>query len=251
MSSSRNSIAILFSSAMTLALVVAVPHPVTAQSGFYFKPPAMTAELRFGRTERDAGSDVFDYMTRSLTLDKKDFAAMSYAADIAIRSSERSDFVIGLGYAKSNASSESRDFIGTDDKPISQHTSLSSMPFTAGIRFYPFARGSSIGQYAWIPAAFTPYVGGGFGGMHYSLDQQGEFVDESDLSITADHLRSSGTAMMVYADAGAAFWVNQHVGIQFDARYTNARAAMGRDYEGFSDIDLRGVQATAGFAVRF
>jgi hypothetical protein len=94
-------------------------------------------------------------------------------------------------------------------------------------------------------------VGAGFGGVHYSLIQQGEFVDESDLSITADRLESSGTAMMIYAEGGAQYWINQHFGLQAEARYTNARAAMGRDYEGFNDIDLRGVQATAGFAVRF
>lgn len=251
MSSFKRPLAILLGCMLATISSGVAPHKAAAQNGFYFKPPALTLEMRFGRTLRDAKSDVFSFMTNSLTLDKKDFQATSFAGDLAIRSSDRSDFVIAAGYAKSSAPSESRKFIGTDDKPISQHTSLTSVPFTAGVRFYPLSRGTSIGQYAYIPSAFNPYIGAGFGGMHYSLVQEGEFVDESDLSITADRLQSSGTAMMIYAEGGAQYWINQHVGLQADARYTSARAAMGHDYEGFNDIDLRGAQVTAGFAVRF
>src|SRR4051812_11202838 len=117
MSSFKQSIATVVSCAV-IATLVLVPRPAAAQNGFFFKPPGVTFEMRFGRTVRDASSDVFNYMTQSLTLDKKDFNAAAYAGAMAIRTSERSDFVVGVGYAKSNASSESRDYVGTDDKPI-------------------------------------------------------------------------------------------------------------------------------------
>ena len=237
--------------AATLAAAIIVPKPGKAQDGFMFKPPSMTLEFRVGRSMPSASSDIYDELTSVLTLDRHDFAATSFAGNAAFRATSQADFVIGIGYAKSRASSESRDYIGTDDLPIFQETELKRLPITAGMRFYPMKRGEALGNYAYIPSRVTPYVGAGIGLMRYSLHQTGEFVDSEDLSIFADELTSQGSAALAYGEAGAGLWLNQRVGLVGDARYTWSKSGLRGDFEKFEDIDLRGFQASAGFAVRF
>jgi hypothetical protein len=222
-----------------------------AQDGFSFKPPAVTLDFTVGHIAQSTGSDVYSDLTTNLTLEKKDFAATSYAGSAAFRATPRTDFVISVAYARSYAPSESRDYEGTDDLPITQTTALVRVPVTAGLRYFPVSRGRSIGQYAFIPAAFTPFIGGGLGLMNYKLTQVGDFVDTEDLSIFTDELESSGRSVMAYGEAGAAYWFSPRVGVTADARYNWSRAPMRRDFERFDNIDLRGVQATAGLAVRF
>jgi hypothetical protein len=224
---------------------------VAAQDGFLFKPPAVTLEFRVGRTLQSTQSDIYDQLTTTFTLDRGDFAATSYAGDAAIRASNQVDVVLGFAYAKSHVMSESRDFVGTDDLPIMQQTTLTRLPFTAGIRFFPMKRGETLGHYAWVPSRLTPYAGVGVGLMKYSLRQAGEFVDEEDLSIAADRLESKGSSPMAYGEAGVAVWLTQRMGLTGDARYTLAKSPMQGDFEQFNDIDLRGFQASAGLAVRF
>lgn len=222
-----------------------------AQDGFFFRPPAVTLEFRAGRTMQSTRSDIYNFLTTNLTLAKKDFAATSYAVNASIRATDRADIVADVGYANSNAASESRDFIGADDKPIAQQTSLRRTPLSIGARLFPLKRGEAVGRYAWIPSAFTPYIGAGAGMMFYRLAQQGDFVDASDLSVFTDELHSSGNAALLYGEAGATYWLNQRVGVTADARYNWSKAAMRNDFVRFNNIDLRGVQATAGLAVRF
>lgn len=239
----------------TVILVTAGTHtyaaPALAQDGFSFKPPAVTLDFKIGHVAQSTSSDIYSDLTTNLTLEKTDFAATSYAGSASFRATTRTDFVFGIGYVRSQAASESRDYVGTDDLPITQSTSLVRIPVTAGLRYFPTSRGHAVGQYAFIPAAFTPFVGGGIGLMNYKLTQEGDFVDSSDLSIFTDELESSGRSVMAYGEAGAAYWFNQRVGITADARYNWSRAPMRKDFQQFDNIDLRGVQATAGLAVRF
>ncbi len=240
---------LLVTALTTAGLAAALP--ASAQDGFFFKPPTATLELRMGRFASSASGDIYEHMIDNFTLGRGDFAATSFSADAAFRAAERFDVVIGAGLAKSRAQSDSRDYTDQDDQPILQETRISKLPVTAGARFYPLARGEAIGQYAWIPAAFTPYVGAGAGLMHYKLEQDGDFVNYEDLSIFNDELESSGNAAMAYGEAGASYWFNSRLALTGGARYTFAKAGLRRDFAGFDDIDLSGFQASAGFAVRF
>ena len=234
-----------------IAVLLAPATRAHAQDGFLFKPPVMTFDLRVGRTVQGTNSEIYRELTQTLTLNNSDFHATSYGLDAAFRATPRVDVVLGAGYASSKATSESRDYIDTNDQPIIQQTTLSRVPVTAGLRLYPMSRGERIGSYAWIPRAFTPYVGAGIGMMRYRLTQVGDFVDESDLSIFTDMLESTGTAAMTYGEAGATYWLSGHAGLTGSARYTFAKAGMRDDFELFNDIDLRGFQGSAGIAVRF
>jgi hypothetical protein len=237
--------------AATAVLGISSARPAAAQDGFFFKPPAATLELRVGRFAAGASGDIYQHMTENFTLGQKDFAATSFSADAAFRASDRVDVVVGGAFARSARGSESRNYVDQDDQPILQETRLTKIPLGAGVRVYPLSRGVAVGKYAWIPASFTPYAGAGVGLMHYKLEQDGDFVNYQDFSIFNDELQSSGNAAMAYGEAGAAYWMNHRVGLTGGARYTFAKAALRRDFEGFDDIDLSGFQASAGLALRF
>jgi hypothetical protein len=240
----------LSASLLVLAGAMASP-PAAAQDGFFFRPPVATLELRLGRYQSGATGDIYQHMMENFTLGRGDFGSTSVSADVALRLLPAVDVMLGVGFARSDAPSESRDFVDQDDQPIIQHTQLTKIPIGAGARIYPLSRGESVGQYAWIPAAFVPYVGAGGGVMRYTLAQEGDFVNFEDFSIFNDELVSRASAPMAYGEAGAAYWVSPRIGFSGGVRYTYAKAAMHDDYEGFQDIDLSGVQASAGFAVRF
>jgi hypothetical protein len=240
--------ALMFAAGATVAMPAGVAY---AQDGFLFKVPAFTVELRVGRLAPTTSSEIYPHLTSNFTLEKKDFRATSYSADASFRVAPSFDVVAGIGWATSRTSSESREFVDQDDQPILQETELSKLPVTVGVRYFPLSRGESIGRYAWIPAAFTPYIGAGGGMMHYRLAQNGDFVSFEDLSIFTDELESTANAVTAYGEAGASVWLSGKFGLTGSARYTLARAPMRRDFAGFEDIDLGGFQASAGLAVRF
>lgn len=221
-----------------------------AQDGFMFRPPVATVEVRLGRAMYTADSDVYRLITDELTLEKSDFAAFSAGADLALNAASHVDVVIGLGYTHSRSPSEFRDFVDQDDLPIEQVTEVTHVPLTAGLRVYPLSRGTAIGQHAWIPARFTPFVGAGGGVNFYTFRQVGDFVDQSDFSIFNDELKSSSTALALYGEAGGEYWLSKRFGLSAVARYTFGEATMDDDFQG-SALDLRGLQGSAGLAIRF
>ena len=238
--------------AAVLAVALAGPgaEGAAAQDGFLFKPPVASLELKVGRAMYAADSDLFQSITSDLTLRKQDFAAFSVGADLALVAADPLDIVIGVGYNRSRNPSEFRDFVDQDDLPIRQVTEVSHVPLTAGLRVYPLSRGASIGQHAWIPARFTPFVGGGAGITFYKFRQQGDFVDQQDLSIFTDELEAASTAFLAYGEAGGTYWVSQRLGFNGAARYTFGEATMDDDFQG-STLDLRGLHGSAGLAIRF
>ena len=223
----------------------------SAQDGFLFKAPNVTAELRLGHLAPSSKSDFYDEAMTQLDLTRGDFGGLAIAADISIRTSPRADVVLGIANARSEARSVDRDFTEQNGDEIRQVTHLSRTPMTAGVRFYPLPRGESLGTLAWIPAKFTPYIGAGAGIMRYELVQEGDFVDREDLSIFTDRLQSKGTGVTAYGEAGAMYWLHRSIGLTAGARYSWAEARLRDDYETYDNIDLRGIQATAGFALRF
>ncbi len=67
-----------------------------------------------------ASSDIFDFVTEQLTLEKSSFDAPGFGMDLAINLTERLDLVTGFDYAKSTTPSEYRDFIDNQNLPIQQ-----------------------------------------------------------------------------------------------------------------------------------
>lgn len=243
---------------LSLMLVPLAAPSASAQSsgkGFLFGEPRWTMTLRGGFDRAIAGSDIFTFMTDTLTLDKGDFSGFTVGADLAYAVTSRVDIAVGAGFVRSAKTSEFREYIGTDDLPINQTTTFSRLPVTATVKAYLYPRGRSIGSLAWIPTRFSPYVGAGGGALRYDFRQEGEFVDTQEgtetFNVFYDEFVSSGWTPTTHALVGAEFALSPRLGISTEGRYGWARSDLSADFVAFNPIDLSGFSATMGFIIRF
>ncbi len=240
------------SSLAVLAAMVLAPSGAQAQeSDFFFEAPRITLSFHLGLNRAAANSQVYEFTQEFLTVEERDFDSPTFRGELGVRVTPRFDLALDFGVARGSVTSESRDFVGTDDLPIIQETTLTQVPITFSGKYYLKDRGRSVGQFAWIPGGWTPYVGAGVGIVSYDFVQSGEFVVEPSLEIIRDRLASSATGGLAQLLAGVEVPLGLHVMAVFDGRYRWASAAMRSDWIAFDDIDLSGFSATAGIAFRF
>jgi opacity protein-like surface antigen len=240
-------------SLLVLGAVVALPVTAAAQSGdgFLFQAPRLQLGLRAGVNIARANSQIFDFTTNQLTLDRSDFNAFSIAGDIGIRVIDAADVVLGFGYSSTSKLSEFRDYVDQDDLPIEQRTTFTQLPLTLSGRFYLTRRGREVGRFVWVPAQVAPYVGVGAGVVRYEFRQTGSFVDFQDLSVFDDTFESDGWTPVALVMAGLDYSLGPRVVLNGDVRYHFASADMNRDFTSFSDgIDLSGLQLSLGVHFR-
>lgn len=218
---------------------------------FYFEPPAGSVALRLGGLFPRADSQVFDFITEELTLERNDFRGPNFGMDVGIRLNDYLDLVVGFDYSRTTNLSEVRDFVDELDLPITQQTRMAQLPLTGSVRFFPAGKGRQVGQYAWIPRRVAPYVGAGGGVTWYRFRQWGEFVDFRDLIIFEDDLTSDGWAPTLQVLGGVEINLSRRLAIAIEARYAWADADLGPDFTGFDPIDLSGLQTTGGLLIRF
>jgi len=233
-------------------VALGAPGPAAAQgSGFLFRAPAASLSIRGGFDRAVAGSDIFSFTTDELTLDRGDFSSPTLALDFSLAIRPSLDLVIGTSFSNATAHSESRDFVGEDDLPIEQTTKFQRVPVTVGLRAFLSPRGRSIGRFAWVPSRVAPYVGAGGGVMLHRFRQTGEFVEAETRDIFFDEYTSTGWSPTAHALAGVELSLSPRLALTGEGRYTWSNADMGRDFDRFDRIDLSGLAATAGIAVRF
>jgi len=238
------------------ALALAAPRAraQAAGEGFLFHRPAATLTVRGGYDRAFAGSDVFRDITNRLTLSRGDFSAPSVGADLAFTVSDQVDLVVSSAFARRSASSEYRKFVADDNSPITQHTTFARVPVTASARYYLAPRGTRIGNFAWVPAKYAPYVGVGAGATWYQLRQEGEFLNEGALRTFFGNVESSGWAATGVGSAGVDVSLSPRFLLTGEARYQLAHARLRSGdggFNGYAPADLSGVALTAGVAVRF
>jgi hypothetical protein len=220
--------------------------------GFLFHQPHVALTLRGGWDGAAAKGDIFSFATSELSLGRNDFSAPFVGLDVAIALQPRLDLTLSSSYSGANEKSDFRHWAeGPDNLPIEQTTEFQRVPLAAGVRAYLMPRGRSVGEFVWIPARFSPYVGAGAGVMWYRFRQQGDFVDFNDGTIFPDTFMSSGWAPLVQGSVGADFTLTPHLALNGEAKYTSAKGKLGTDFSGFNRIDLSGYTATLGLSVRF
>ncbi len=249
------------SSAALLAGALLLPGAVAAQGdGYLFKQPRVSFAILGGWQSPRGSSDIFDFTSEHLTVDRSDFATGNVAFQIGFAVLPRLDLVFEGGYAESTIDSEFRDFVEETDNgdlPIQQVTRLKQTPLTVSARFYLLERGRSIGQYAFIANRWAPYIGAGVGRVSYVFQQEGDFVDIDTLDIFTDFLESKNSGLIKQAFAGADVTLAPNFNLLVEGRYTSASSAMRGDFGGFADserfddIDLSGFQVSVGLGVRF
>jgi hypothetical protein len=248
--------------AVVIASALSVTRPARAQQsgdGFRFQQPSGSWSLRGGFAMPSAGSDLFSFTTSTLTVNRGDFRAFEYGADLAFAITPRLDLVFDISHSGMSKGSEFRDFaehaLDSNQQPIQlpirQTTGFQRTPVTVNVRYYLTERGRQIGHYAWVPNHIVPYIGAGVGEMSYGFDQAGDFVDNSTLAIFTDAFHSSGWVPMAQALAGVEWSTGPNWAIRAEGRYLTASAAPGGDFSGFHRIDLSGVTSSLGLIVRF
>lgn len=236
------------------ALAALLPGHLAAQEGadFLFRTPRVALSLRGGYSMPRAGSEVFDFTREELFIEKSDFAAPAFQGELAVRVTERVDVAAGVGWALSTTHSEYRDYVGTDDLPIQQTARFERMPLTLSVKGYLLPRGRSLGQFAWVPARWAPYVGAGAGAVRYEFERSGEFVNYQTLDIFNDNLLSEGWGPTAHVFGGIDLSLTRYIVLTGEGRYAWGSTELNPFvFEGFDNIDLGGLQATVGLSLRF
>jgi len=221
------------------------------EEDFLFSAPKVFIGFRIGRFFPETDSELFDFVTDELTLEKNDFRAWNLAVDGGFALNKRVDIVFGAEYMKRTKNSEFRDWVDENDQPITQETYYSQFPMTAGAKLLLIPRGRQVGRYAWVPSRFVPYIGGGIGIMWYRFGQTGDFVDNDTLEIFSADLESSGWTPTVYIGGGLDIRISKYTYLTLDVRHSWARTDLDRDYIGFDSLDLAGTRVTAGLQWHF
>ena len=178
------------------------PQEPDRKPDFLFGAPRGSIALRGSWRIAAAGSDLFDFVTRELTLDKSDFNSAGISGDVSFAVTPRLDAQAGFEWNKVSMASEYRDLVDNNFLPINQTTSLKVGHLNAGVRYALTTRGHDVSRFAWVPRRLVPFVGAGAGAVYYNFNQSGDFVDFVDFSVFRDSFGSHGWAPSVYAFGG-------------------------------------------------
>lgn len=220
---------------------------------FFFGEPRGSLGIRGSWVFARAGSDLFDFIEKQLTIDDGDFNAPAFAVDVGVAVSPRVDALIGFEFSQVRTASEYRDFVDNNRRPITQETRLREANLSGSVRIALVPRGRSVSRLAWIPRTATPYAGAGGGLLWYRFQQRGDFVDVFDprLRVFSDTLTSQGWTPSAHAFGGVDVKLYRRLFLTLEGRYLWASASLERSFEGFDPIDLAGFRLAAGINVLF
>ena len=194
-----------------------------------------------------AGSDIFDFVTDQLTLEKSNFNTGSLGVEFAAALTSRLDLVAGMDFNRTETPSEYRRFIDNRGMPIEQTTQMNQFNLTGSLKFALVPKGRSVSRLAWIPSPFVPYVGGGAGFGHYAFEQFGDFVDFQDNNrVFPEVFKSNGWAPVAKVFGGTDIQVLSKMIISVEGRYSWSKSDLEEDFVGFDPIDLGGLRVGAG-----
>ena len=216
---------------------------------FAFGRPGHSIGIRGQWHRARAESDIYDFVTEELTLEKSDFNATGVAVDVGFALTSRLEGRVGLDYTRAFARSESRGYRDTEGIPIEQDTLLRQVGITGSVAFALAPRGRAVGRYAWIPSPVVPYVGAGAGLIRYEFEQVGDFVDFVDFAIFTDRFNSAGWGLSAHLFGGVDIRLTPRILLTTEVRRVQAQADLGDTFSGYDPIDLDGLQIAAG--VRF
>ena len=238
--------------ALAACLLLLPAVPVGAQTAdFLFHRPPATLSVVGGWAMAGEGSQLFAEVRDQLTVSRGDFSAPALMVEVGVRITERLDLALGLEGASTSVRSEMRDWETIDGLAIPQETRFDRTRLMASVKGYLFRRGRRISEYAWVPARWSPYLGGGVGLTWYEFRQAGDFVDPDTQQIFEARLRSTGYGPGAHALAGVELSLSARFILRGEYRHIWAAAPLDPTvYQEFDDLDLSGGRATLGFAVR-
>jgi hypothetical protein len=219
---------------------------VPSSPDFMLGRPRAAIGMRGNWHMASAGSDIFDFVTDQLTLEKSSFNTGSFALEFAANLTPRVDLVAGVDLNRTRKPSQYRDFIDNRGQEIEQTTTLNQVNFTGSLKFALLPKGRNISRLAWIPRTVVPYVGAGGGIGSYKFEQFGDFVDFQDNRVFADLFQSNGWAPIAHVFGGTDIQVLSRMLVSFEGRYSWSRAGLDQDFVDFDPIDLGGLKFGVG-----
>ncbi|MBP7779388.1 MAG: hypothetical protein KA371_19900 [Acidobacteria bacterium] len=220
-------------------------------SDFMLGRPKVFLALDGGFLFARAGSDLYDFVTDQLTIEKRQFNTPVFGGRAGVAISPRLEIAVLYESARSQTASEYREFIDNQGLPITQTTLRQDHQIAATVRWSLLPSGRRISRFAWIPRTFTPFIGGGAGAIKYRFEQYGSFVDFETRRVFDDRFLSEGWAPSAHALAGADLRVYRKLYVTGEARYTWSSAPLGADFVDFEPIDLAGARLGAGLKLVF
>ena len=199
----------------------------------------------------NAGSDVYDFVTKQLTLDKKAFNAPIVGLRLGALITPRLEVGVLVEQSRTSVTSEYRDFVDNNQLPITQTTGLQEYQVAANLRWSLVPSGRRISRFAWIPRTVTPFMGAGAGAIKYRFEQYGRFVDFQTFKVFNSSFRSEGWAPSAHAFVGADLRVYRRIYVTGEARYTWSSAPLGEDFVDFDPISLAGVRVGGSLKLVF
>jgi len=218
----------------------------SSASDFMLGRPRASVGVRGDWLFASAGSDIYDFVTEQLTLEKSSFNTPGFGAEVGVNLSPRLDLVFGFDVAKSSTPSEYRKFVDNRNLPIQQTTSLRQSDLVASVKFAVMPRGRAVSRFAWIPSTIVPYLGVGGGATNYDFRQDGDFVDFSNNRVFAEAFRSHGWAPTAHVFGGTDIQVFKRAFLSVEGRYVWSHATLGTDFIDFEPIDLGGIRFGGG-----
>jgi hypothetical protein len=241
--------------ALALASAPLVASPLAAQrrggDGYRFQAPRGTLTLRLGVAQPSAASGLFDFVRDELTLGTGAFTGVNVGADFAVPVTSRLALQFGAGTQQRSVGSEYRDFVGTDDLPITQRTAFQRTPLTVGVQWHLVPTGQQVGRLAWVPARLAPYLSAGGGMMHFRFRQEGEFVDAQSYDVFRSTMNTQGWAPVGFLAAGTTLSLTPGLALALELRREQARGSTAGPFRDFRHIDLAGTSATVGLTFRY
>ena len=223
-----------------------------AAPDFMLGRPRGTIGVRGSMLVASANSDIYDFVTDVLAIEKSDFNTGSFAFEAGYSVTPRLDIIATADINAMNHASDYRDWEDNRGLPIQQTTELKQKNFTASAKFSLLPRGRAISRLAWIPRTFMPYVGAGAGYGSYEFRQNGDFVDfDNGNRVFSDTFTSKGWAPTFHVLGGTDIRVYRHLLLSLDARYAWQKATLDSDFIDFEPIDLGGFRFGAGIHVAF
>jgi hypothetical protein len=243
--------------AAAAAFVLAIPHVSHADDGqapehdFLLGKPIGWFAVRGSWLVPAANGDLFKFVNDQLTIDKGDFRTAGITGEFGFALAPRVDAVVGIESGRQTVNSEYRRFIDNTGLPITQSTSIVQTDISGSVRLALLNPGRSVSQFAFVPRAVTPYVGGGGGFFYYGLTQKGDFVDFATFRVFPDVFKSNGWTPSAHVLAGADVRWWRSLFVTIEGRYVWANGDLDSDFIGFDGIKLNGFRLSSGISVFF
>ena len=216
---------------------------------FMLGRPRASIGARGSFMKASANSDIFDFVTEQLAIEKADFNTGSFGLEAAFSLSPRFDIVGAMTqwHEPRLRLPLVRDNLGL---PIEQTTELSQLNLTLSAKFSLLPRGRAISRLAGFRARSSLRgAGGGYG--RYEFRQNGDFVDFTDNRVFSDTFISDGWSPTAHVLGGTDIQVMRHLMLSFEARYSWQHADLSQDFIDFEPIDLGGFRFGAGIHFAF